>query len=497
MNESVGMGNVRPKILAIDDTPTNLMVLAGALSKDYAFQLACSGAAGLAMAEVAPPDLILLDVMMPEMDGHETCRRFKAMPALADIPIIFVTALTDCVSELIGLELGAVDYLHKPINIDIAQQRIRNLLEREALRREVEQHRHQLERLVATRTVELTDARDAAEVANLAKSTFLANMSHELRTPLGIMLGFNNLLQLKATDPSLKDKYLKIATAGTELLAMIEDILQVSKMEADRAAAGCQIFSPKALLSLVEARFSAKAQAKGLALVQEIDPQLPKKLSGSPARIKQVLNYLMSNAIKFSDHGRITLRMVMAQQTGLGVTVRLEVQDQGIGIAPHHFGKLFQSFSQVDDSMTRRHAGMGIGLALCKHLAETMGGSIGVDSEPDQGSRFWVSLTLQPSEEAAPAPHWGDKAQTFLPELSQTLTAPVDFWAVVKKLNALLTTGDVEALYLWEASKELISPYLGAWLQKFSESLHDFEFEKAQETLQAALGPQLTMEINS
>jgi CheY-like chemotaxis protein len=109
MNESVVMGNVHPKILAIDDTPTNLMVLAGALSKDYAFQLACSGAAGLAMAEAAPPDLILLDVMMPEMDGPETCRRFKATPALADIPIIFVTPLTDSVSELIGLELGAVD----------------------------------------------------------------------------------------------------------------------------------------------------------------------------------------------------------------------------------------------------------------------------------------------------------------------------------------------------------------------------------------------------
>jgi two-component system, NarL family, sensor histidine kinase BarA len=441
MNESIAMGNVRPKILAIDDTPINLMVLAEALSKDFAFQLACSGAAGLAMAEAAPPDLILLDVMMPEMDGHETCRRFKANAALADIPIIFVTALTDRVSELTGLELGAVDYLHKPINIDIAHQRIRNLLEREALRREVAQHHNRLEELVVTRTMELMDARDAADVANRAKSAFLANMSHELRTPLGIMLGFNNLLQLKATDPAQIEKYIKITNAGKQLLAMIEDILQVSNLEADRAASGCQAFSPKTLLSLVEARFSAKAQAKGLEVVLEVDPQLPDKLTGAPARIKQVLENFMSNAIKFSDHGRITLRMVMAQQTDTGISVRVEVQDQGIGIASQHFGKLFQSFSLIDDSTTRRHEGLGIGLALNKHLAETMGGSVGVDSELGTGSRFWVSLTLQQSDDAASAPHWGDMAQTFLPELFQTLPAPADFWAGVKKYERLVKGG--------------------------------------------------------
>jgi signal transduction histidine kinase len=491
MKESVVVGKGRPKILAIDDTPTNLMVLAEALSKDFTFQLACSGAAGLTMAEAAPPDLVLLDVMMPEMDGYETCRRFKATAALAGIPIIFVTARTDRLSELTGLELGAADYLHKPINIDIAQQRIRNLLEREALRREVEQHRHQLEELVAARTVQLMDARDAAEVANRAKSAFLANMSHELRSPLGIMLGFNNLLQLNATNLSQKDKHIKIADAGKQLLAMVDDILQVSTMEADQAASCCQTFSPKTLLSLVEARFSAKVLGKGLEVVQEIDPELPNILSGAPARIKQILENFMSNAIKFSDHGRITLRMVKVPQTDTGVNVRLEVQDQGIGIAAHHFGKLFKSFSQVDDSLTRRHEGIGIGLALCKHLAETMGGGIGVDSEPGKGSRFWVSLALQPCADAASAPCWGDKAPTFLPELSQTLTAPADFWTVVRKLSALLSTGDVEALYLWEKSKELVSPYLGAWLDNFSNALDDFEFETARDTLQTALGPQL------
>ena len=211
--------SARPLVLAIDDTPTNLMVLAGALSKDFSFQLASSGAQGLKMAKASLPSLVLLDIMMPEMDGYETCRLFKADPALAQVPIIFVTALSEIESEVKGLELGAADYLYKPINVPIARQRISNLLERETLRREIFRHRDRLEELVASRTVELVSAREAAEAANRAKGTFLANMSHEFRTPLGIMLGLNYLLQQQLTDARLKERCAKIAAAGEQLRA--------------------------------------------------------------------------------------------------------------------------------------------------------------------------------------------------------------------------------------------------------------------------------------
>jgi PAS domain S-box-containing protein len=151
----------RPRILAIDDTPANLMVLGAGLSGEFSFQMAISGADGLAVAESNPPDLVLLDVMMPQMDGFETCRRFKANPKLANIPIVFITALSSSGAEIEGLSLGATDYLHKPINVEVARQRIHNLIEREALRREVEMHRDHLSRLVTERTqaLEQTNAK--------------------------------------------------------------------------------------------------------------------------------------------------------------------------------------------------------------------------------------------------------------------------------------------------------------------------------------------------
>jgi len=149
------MTNKRPKILIIDDMPENLLTLGAVLANDFELQICTSGVMGLELAEQSPPDLILLDVMMPEMDGYETCKRFKADPILGRVPLIFVTAAVESNAEYAGLELGAADYLTKPINIKIAKQRIRNLLERESLRKEVEAYRDYLEDLVEARTLAL------------------------------------------------------------------------------------------------------------------------------------------------------------------------------------------------------------------------------------------------------------------------------------------------------------------------------------------------------
>jgi len=386
----------RPKILAIDDTPTNLLVLERALSAEFTVQLATSGTQGLEMASADPPALILLDIMMPDLDGYETCSRLKADPRLTQIPVVFVTALSDSGSEVRGLKLGAADYLYKPINVDIMRQRIRNLVERETLRKELEQHRERLEQLVALRTEELVRALDAAEAANRTKSAFLANMSHELRTPLGVMLGMNYLLQQRLSDAQLKEKCAKIAQSGEQLKDMIEEILQVSRMDVERSAHACVAFSPEVLLASVAEHFSAQAQNKGLAISREVDANLPKLLFGAPERIKQTLERLVSNAIKFSSQGTIRLRVLPWVAPDGSRKVQFEVADQGVGIEPVQLDKLFKLFSQVDDSPTREYGGLGLGLFLCQHLAHAMGGEIGVESVFGQGSCFWLRFSVTP-----------------------------------------------------------------------------------------------------
>ena len=209
------------KILLIDDTPLNLQVLTAALAANFELQIASSGLKGLALAESNRPDLILLDVMMPGMDGHETCRRIKRNPLLQQVPVIFISALGETGDESAGLALGAADYLRKPINVDIARQRINNLLEREDLRREAQQAREHLEDVVLVRTFALAIAKEAAEAAFRAKTKFLHNMSHELRTPMNALMGQMDLLLLfTATDARQVAQLDKANRAAEDLLAL-------------------------------------------------------------------------------------------------------------------------------------------------------------------------------------------------------------------------------------------------------------------------------------
>jgi DNA-binding response OmpR family regulator len=268
------MSRPRPRILAIDDTPTNLLTLGAALEADFDLQITTSGAMGLAMATKAPPDLILLDVMMPEMDGYETCRRIKASPALRTIPVIFITALAGISTESLGLTLGAADYITKPINVEITRLRICNLLERERLRKEVEEHRDHLEELVQARTLALSVAKEAAEAANRAKSCFLANMNHELRTPLTGMMGMNELALRRATDTRQKDQLAKAMLCSQRLLAIINDILDISRIEADRLTLDAVDFEVGRILEHLDQLMTRQAAEKGLLLSIEVAPEL-------------------------------------------------------------------------------------------------------------------------------------------------------------------------------------------------------------------------------
>ena len=389
------MKRSRPRILAIDDRPANLMILGGALSKDYELQMATSGQEGLAQALVDRPDLILLDVMMPEMDGYEVCRRLKADPLLQAIPVIFVTALGDVESESKGLGLGAADYLSKPINVELARLRIRNLLEREALRREREDCLNHLEFKVAERTMALSIAKEAAEAANRAKSAFLAIMSHELRTPLNQIMGMNLLATRLATNPKQADYLGKAKQASDHLLGVVTNVLDVANFEAQNLTLDAIRFCPSEIFDALDVSFSHDATARGLELRFRIDPALSSlSVQGDAARLQQIVQTLIDNAIKFTPSGHVEVRAFCRQGEVDKVELIIEVEDTGIGIAPEDQVRIFKPFVQKDDSSTRRYGGSGLGLAICKALVDHMGGKLTVSSELEHGSLFSIELKL-------------------------------------------------------------------------------------------------------
>jgi PAS domain S-box-containing protein len=267
---------------------------------------------------------------------------------------------------------------------------------------ELAQYRQHLEVLVESRTAELAEAKNVAEAASRAKSTFLANMSHEIRTPMNAIIGLTHLLQNEVKEPAVLDRLGKIGHSAQHLLRVINDILDLSKIEAGRLVLEEADFSPRDLVAQVFAMLEERASAKGLRLDSDIQPDVPPLLRGDPVRLQQALVNFVGNAIKFSTHGRILLRLCLGEQHGPSVLLCLEVQDEGIGMTPAQQARLFSAFTQADDSMTRKYGGSGLGLAINRHLAQLMGGEVGVSSEPGCGSTFWMTARLTVVDAAPP-----------------------------------------------------------------------------------------------
>lgn len=389
------MSSRRPAILAIDDTPSNLITLGAVLATEFDLQIATDGASGIALAQKQLPDLILLDVMMPEMDGFEICRWFKEDPKTADIPIIFVTALGEMEQEMRGLALGAADYLFKPINVAIAQQRIRNILEQQRLRHEVQTHRNRLEKLVEERTQALSIAKEAAETANRAKSTFLANMSHELRTPMTTIQGMTELALLRASDLKQKEQLSIVKRSAQHLLKLLTDIIDLALLESQRFEMKSEKFPLAMLVEPLASRFAPLTQEKGL----DFDVILPESLlsrqvMGNQPFLLQILDQLTDNAVKFTEQGGVEIRIDAQENEANFLDLAFSVSDSGIGIDPECQSRIFTAFEQADGSATRRYEGTGLGLALCRYLALAMGGDIKVFSRPGKGSTFTLTVRL-------------------------------------------------------------------------------------------------------
>lgn len=268
-----------------------------------------------------------------------------------------------------------------------------DVTEKKRIGEELDRHRHRLEELVVERTAQLNAAKEEAEAASRAKGTFLANMSHEIRTPMNAIVGLTHLLKRDCTDPATNERLEQIEVAAHHLLDVINNILDISKIEAGKLTLAASDFAPAAMFDQVASVLAEALKAKGLTLAIESDG-LPAAVCGDALRLRQAVLNFAANAVKFTERGGIVLRGRLLAEDPDGYLIRFEVEDTGIGIAPETLQRLFSPFEQADGSTTRKYGGTGLGLAISRQLARLMDGDAGVESQAGQGSTFWLTARL-------------------------------------------------------------------------------------------------------
>ncbi len=506
------------QVLIVDDLPENLRILRGMLEAEgYRITVSPNGEVALRIAPTVEPDLILLDVMMPGIDGFETCRRLKEDPKLCHVPVVFVSAKGDISDIVEGFRVGGIDYITKPFKQEEVAARVRTHLQNRLLIKQREQMINDLERLnevlsesedrfrglsratfegvviheqgriidtnaaadelfgiaheeligrdalelltpesstaarerieagseapyeieimrqdgssvpveirarnthfmgrevrvVAVRDIterkhadeRLRSAKEAAEAASQAKSEFLANMSHEIRTPINAILGYSRILGERSQDPQQKEYLNSIHASGRSLLMLINDILDLSKIEANKLELEYSAVEPRFILDDVEKVFAHEAKHRGLELVVDVSPGLPPLLLLDEPRLRQILLNLVGNAVKFTEQGSITVtashKWTSPEHDRIHLVI--SVADTGIGIDESEIERIFGAFEQMTGQQQSKYGGTGLGLAIIRRLVDMMGGQIQLESVVGEGSTFTVVLD---DVEVAPA----------------------------------------------------------------------------------------------
>jgi signal transduction histidine kinase len=340
------------------------------------------------------PDLVLLDVRLPDMSGFEVCRRIKADPATASIPVLHLShtyGAGDKVAE--GLDGGADGYLTQPAEPRVLLATIRALLRARTAETQLRTANRRLEEVLAEREDLLrreAEARQAAEEASALKDQFLATLSHELRTPLNAIIGWIHVLGTAGDDEAMRGRAIEVIGRNARQQArLIEEILDVSRIVSGKLSLAVRDLD---WVQTVEAAVEAVrpgAEAKGLR-VEVVLERVPAAAQGDPGRLQQVISNLLSNAVKFSERGRIEVRLGVE-----GSHVRLSVADEGVGMDSGFLPFAFERFRQEDASPSRTQPGLGLGLTIVRHLVERHGGTVAAESAgPGRGARFTVRVPL-------------------------------------------------------------------------------------------------------
>jgi len=389
--------DVPPRVLIVDDERRNAELLKVMLTPEgYVLLTATSGEDALGLLADEQPDLILLDVMMPGMDGYEVATRIKQNPATNNIPVIMLTALDDRNARMLGLNAGAEDFLTKPVDRAELCVRVRNLLRLKAYGDKL----HAAHAALAVALAEAGEARLMAEHANNAKTQFLRAMSHELRTPLNAISGYTEILELGirgVVNPAQAKDLGRIKRASAYLLRLINDVLTIARLEGARPLHMISI-AVNPLLAEVEGLCALQARANSLELtVTECDHEI--FATADAERFQQILLNLVTNAIKFTPKGG-SVSVNCDDETG---AVRVIVKDSGVGIRPLDVERVFEPFVQIDRHLTTEtQQGVGLGLSISRELARAMNGDLILESVEGVGSTFTLTLPFASDISAAP-----------------------------------------------------------------------------------------------